>query len=69
MPRSEAYRLIAALTQHSVENLRDGTRHAFDARALRKRWKDERRAARAAGSAGGGAEAGEQAEQVPAIGD
>jgi long-chain acyl-CoA synthetase len=65
MPRSEAYRLIAALTQHSVENLRDGTRHAFDARALRKRWKDERRAARHHLSA----EADEQAEQAAAIGD
>jgi long-chain acyl-CoA synthetase len=47
MPRAEAYRLIAALVQHSVENLRDGTRNAFDAKALRRRWKSERRAARA----------------------
>ncbi|MDT4968377.1 MAG: long-chain acyl-CoA synthetase [Acidobacteriota bacterium] len=46
MPRAEAYRLIAALVQHSVENLRDGTRNIFDAKALRRRWKDERRAAR-----------------------
>ncbi|MBV9211305.1 MAG: 1-acyl-sn-glycerol-3-phosphate acyltransferase, partial [Acidobacteria bacterium] len=45
MSRAEAYRLIAALTRHEVENLRDGTRHAFDAKALRKRWKSERRAA------------------------
>jgi long-chain acyl-CoA synthetase len=44
MARAEAYRLIAALVQHSVENLRDGTRHAFDAKALRRRWKNERRA-------------------------
>ncbi len=43
MPRAEAYRLIAALTKHEVENLRDGTRHAFDAKALRRRWKNERR--------------------------
>ncbi|HEY6190584.1 MAG TPA: AMP-binding protein [Pyrinomonadaceae bacterium] len=43
MPRSEAYRLIAALVHHEVENLRDGTRHSFDAKALRKRWKSERR--------------------------
>ena len=43
MPRAEAYRLIAALTKHEVENLRDGTRHAFDAKALRRRWKSERR--------------------------
>ncbi|HEY0546373.1 MAG TPA: AMP-binding protein [Pyrinomonadaceae bacterium] len=47
MSRAEAYRLIAALTRHEVENLRDGTRHAFDAKALRKRWKSERRAASA----------------------
>jgi long-chain acyl-CoA synthetase len=43
MPRSEAYRLIAALVHHEVENLRDGTRNSFDAKALRKRWKSERR--------------------------
>ena len=30
--------------KHEVENLRDGTRDAFDASALRKRWKAERRA-------------------------
>ena len=45
MARAEAYRLIAAFTRHQVENLRDGTRHTFDAKALRKRWKSERRAA------------------------
>jgi long-chain acyl-CoA synthetase len=43
MPRAEAYRLIAALVRHEVENLRDGTRHAFDATSLRRRWKAERR--------------------------
>lgn len=43
MPRSEAYKLIAALTQHEVENLRDGTRLEFNAKALRQRWKRERR--------------------------
>jgi hypothetical protein len=36
--------LIAALVHHEVENLRDGTRQSFDAKALRKRWKSERRA-------------------------
>jgi long-chain acyl-CoA synthetase len=65
MARAEAYRLIAALTQHSVENLRDGTRHVFDAKALRKRWKDERRAARG----GGEAQPTEQPEHLTAIGD
>jgi long-chain acyl-CoA synthetase len=44
MARAEAYRLIAALVKQQVENLRDGTRHVFDAKALRKQWKDERRA-------------------------
>lgn len=58
MSRAEAYRLIAALTHHEVENLRDGTRHAFDAKALRKRWKSERRAA-----------AAEREEQISAPGD
>jgi long-chain acyl-CoA synthetase len=62
MPRAEAYRLIAALVQHSVENLRDGTRHAFDAKALRRRWKSERRTR-------AGAEAEERDEHLTAIGD
>ena len=44
MPRSEAYRLIAAFVQHQVENLRDRTRRPFDAKELRKIWKAERRA-------------------------
>ena len=44
MARAEAYRLIAARVKHEVENLRDGKRNAFDANALRKRWKAERRA-------------------------
>ena len=44
MARAEAYRLIASLVKHQVENLRDGTRHAFDAKALRKQWRAERRA-------------------------
>jgi len=43
MPRAEAYRLIAALVRHEIENMRDGTRHVFDATALRQRWKAERR--------------------------
>jgi long-chain acyl-CoA synthetase len=45
--RAEAYRLITALVRHEVENLRDGTRHSFDAKALRRKWKSERRAASA----------------------
>jgi len=44
LPRAEAYRLIAARVRHEVENLRDNTRHKFDAKELRKRWKAERRA-------------------------
>ncbi len=44
MARAEAYRLIAALVKHEVENLRDGTRLPFEAKAMRKRWKAERRA-------------------------
>jgi long-chain acyl-CoA synthetase len=45
MARAEAYRLIAALVKHEVENLRDRTRRPFDATALRKQWKSERRKA------------------------
>ena len=46
MPKSEGYRLIAAFVRHEIENLRDGTRHAFDATTLRRRWRAERRTAR-----------------------
>ncbi|HEY6118536.1 MAG TPA: AMP-binding protein [Pyrinomonadaceae bacterium] len=44
LARAEAYRLIAAMVKHEVENLRDRTRHRFDAKELRRRWKLERRA-------------------------
>jgi long-chain acyl-CoA synthetase len=43
MARAEAYRLIAARVRHEVVNLRDGTRHAFDAKSLRRQWKSERK--------------------------
>jgi long-chain acyl-CoA synthetase len=43
MPRAEAYRLIAARVRHEVVNLRDGTREAFDAKAMRRQWKSERK--------------------------
>ncbi|HSE32958.1 MAG TPA: AMP-binding protein [Pyrinomonadaceae bacterium] len=42
MPRSEAYRLIAALVRHEVDRLRTRSRDAFDATGLRKQWKAER---------------------------
>ncbi|MDQ3253326.1 MAG: AMP-binding protein, partial [Acidobacteriota bacterium] len=44
MPRAEAYRLIAALVRHQIENLRDRTKNTFDANSLRRQWKSERRA-------------------------
>ncbi|HEX8195428.1 MAG TPA: AMP-binding protein [Pyrinomonadaceae bacterium] len=50
IPRNEAYRLIAARVQHEVENLRDDARRQFDADALRKQWRAERRRARKAAS-------------------
>lgn len=43
MPRTEAYRLIAARVRHEVVNLRDRTRNEFDAKGLRKLWKSERK--------------------------
>jgi long-chain acyl-CoA synthetase len=43
LPRAEAYRLIAARVRHEVENLRDGTRTPFDAKALRRQWRLERK--------------------------
>jgi long-chain acyl-CoA synthetase len=45
MPKHEAYRLVAALIRHEVENLRDRTHNGFDAKALRRRWRAERRSA------------------------
>jgi long-chain acyl-CoA synthetase len=62
LPRAEAYRLIAALARHVVENLRDGTRHIFDAKALRRRWKSERRTRATTTTE-------ESAERLTAIGD
>ena len=44
MARAEAYRLIAAYVHHQVANLRDRTKIPFDAAAVRKQWKVERRA-------------------------
>ncbi|MCA1817706.1 MAG: AMP-binding protein, partial [Acidobacteria bacterium] len=52
MPKSDAYRLIAAYVRHEIENLRDGTRSDFDARGLRSRWRAERRAHAAEAEAG-----------------
>lgn len=46
IPKTEAYRLIAARVQHEVENLRDGTRISFDVEATRRRWQSEKRKAR-----------------------
>jgi long-chain acyl-CoA synthetase len=44
MARAEAYRLIASRVRHEVVNLRDRTRTPFDAKALRKQWRSERKA-------------------------
>jgi len=43
MPRAEAYRLSAARVRHEVVHLRDGTRGPFDAKAIRRKWKSERK--------------------------
>ncbi|HST53934.1 MAG TPA: AMP-binding protein [Pyrinomonadaceae bacterium] len=63
MPRAEAYRLVAALVRHEIENLRDGTRHAFDATDLRGRWKAERR------NGGEGGEAAHDESELATTGD
>jgi hypothetical protein len=52
--RNEAYRLIAARVEHEVKNLRDNTRETFDADALRKQWRAERRKARKAATTSAG---------------
>jgi hypothetical protein len=52
MSKSEGYRLIAAYVRHRIENLRDGTRHDFDAQELRRQWRAERRAHLAEADAG-----------------
>jgi long-chain acyl-CoA synthetase len=46
VPNAEAYRLVAARVQHEVENMRDGKRDKFDAAAIRKKWKADRRRSR-----------------------
>lgn len=46
VPRSEAYRLIAARVEHEVKNLRDNTNTKFDVAAMRENWKKERRKTR-----------------------
>ncbi|MEZ5344473.1 MAG: AMP-binding protein [Pyrinomonadaceae bacterium] len=43
VPNAEAYRLVAARVQHEVENMRDGKKDKFDVKAVRKKWKAERR--------------------------
>ena len=45
LARAEAYRLIAARVRHEVVNLRDRTRTPFDLKAMRKRWRSERKTA------------------------
>ena len=42
-PNAEAYRLVASRVQHEVENMRDGKKDAFDVKAVRKKWKADRR--------------------------
>jgi long-chain acyl-CoA synthetase len=44
MPRSDAYKLIAAYVRHQVLNLRDGHKSEFNADSLRERFRNERRA-------------------------
>ena len=46
VPGTEAYRLVAARVQHEVENLRDGKRVKFDVKAVRKKWRAEKRKTR-----------------------
>jgi 1-acyl-sn-glycerol-3-phosphate acyltransferase len=46
VPKTEAYRLIAARVQHEIENMRDGRRDKFDVGAVRKKWRAERRKTR-----------------------
>lgn len=58
--RSDAYKLVAAYTQHEVENLRDGTRHKFDAEGLKLKYKTERR---------NGRKTEEDKEEMAAVGD
>jgi long-chain acyl-CoA synthetase len=43
VPNTEAYRLVAARVHHEVENMRDGKRDKFNVKALRKKWKAEKR--------------------------
>jgi hypothetical protein len=46
VPKTEAYRLVAARVQFEIENMRDGGRGKFDVVEIRKRWRAERRKSR-----------------------
>ena len=46
IPKTEAYRLIAARVEHEVRNLKDNTNAKFDVKAMREKWKSERRKTR-----------------------
>ncbi len=43
VPNTEAYRLVAARVQHEVENMRDGKKEKFNVKAVRKKWREEKR--------------------------
>jgi long-chain acyl-CoA synthetase len=47
LTKADAYRLIAARVEHEVRALRDGTRTPFDADALKKQFRQEKRGAKA----------------------
>ena len=61
LPQQEAWRLVAALTQRIVENLRDGQAVALDATAVRAAWDGER-----LGTAGRGASVRIRGRRAPA---
>jgi len=46
VPNTEAYRLVAARVQHEVENMRDSKRDRFNLKAVRKKWRADRRKTR-----------------------
>jgi long-chain acyl-CoA synthetase len=54
LPQQEAWRLVAALTQRLIENLRDGVPNGVDIAAARAAWNGQRLEAVAADGGGGG---------------
>jgi long-chain acyl-CoA synthetase len=50
IPKTEAYRLVAARVEHEVKNMRDAARTEFEVKTLRQKWAGEKRKTRKQGN-------------------